>query len=101
MGHTAASVAGRVLVLEKETKLQDKRITALEMSTATILQSTARTETSVKALVRSNNGTKANGKKPKRMEILTGVIVALVGLQSLGVIEGLRTAIVGWLSGGG
>ncbi len=40
------------------------------------------------------------GKKPRRLEIIGGIIVAMVGLQTLGFIDGLRLAIARWLSGG-
>jgi len=56
--HTVASVAGRTLVLERETVLQDARIAACESSTASLLQSMARVETNMKAVVRSTNGAK-------------------------------------------
>ena len=48
MAHTVASVAGRTLVLEKETKLQDQRITTIEGATTTLLTSMARVEEAVK-----------------------------------------------------
>ena len=101
MGHTVASVAGRALVLEKETGLQDERIHTLETSITTILQSMARVETNMKAVVRSANGQKANGKKPRRMEILTGVVLALTGLNFLGLIEPIGLAFRTWITGGG
>ena len=41
-----------------------------------------------------------NGKKPRRLEIIGGIVVLLVGLQTLGVVDGLRVAIMGWLAGG-
>jgi len=41
------------------------------------------------------------GKKPKRLEIIGAVIVALVGLQSLGVFDGIRAGVSAWLAGGG
>ncbi len=46
------------------------------------------------------NGTKKNGKKPRRVEILFGFMGALMAAQSLGVTEGIRVAVVRWLSGG-
>ena len=95
---TVASVATKVAALRKETDLQDERIAAVEGSTTKLLVAMGRVETAIK---KNGNGVKANGKKPKRMEILTATIIALVGLQSLGVIEGLRVVIVGWLTGGG
>ena len=97
--HTVASVAGRVLVVERETALQDKRITACEATSATLLDSMARVETNMKAVVRSTNG-KEKEKKPKRLEIMAVVITALVGLQTLGILDGIRAAISGWLAGG-
>ena len=46
-----------------------------------------------------NNGVAKNGKKPRRLEILTGVMALLLGLQTLGIFEGVRQAIVNWLAG--
>ena len=99
--HTIASLAGRALVLERETALQDKRIAACEASTQTLLQSMARVEANVQAVVRATNG---NGKKateekkPRRLEWMTAVSVGvgiLVALDKLGILK----VIGDWLSG--
>ena len=96
--HTVASVAGRALVLERETVLQDKRISAVETSTASLLVAMGRVETNMKAVVKSTNGEKANGKKPHRMEWMTGISVfvgILVALDKLGLLKVMGD----WLSG--
>jgi len=41
-----------------------------------------------------------NGKKPRRVEIMLTIMGILVAAQTLGVVEGLRVAITGWLNGG-
>jgi len=40
-------------------------------------------------------------KKPRRLEILATVIGILIGLQTLGILDGIRAAIYNWLTGGG
>ena len=44
----------------------------------------------------------ANGgtKKPKRVEVMLGIMGILVAAQTLGLVDGLRVAIMGWLAGG-
>lgn len=54
MAHTVASIAGRVLVVEKETKLQDERITAVEATGSAVLQSMAHVSATMDA--RLGNG---------------------------------------------
>ena len=51
----------------------------------------------IKTKLRLANG---GGKKPRRVEIMLGIMGILVAAQTLGVIEGLRAAIQGWLTGG-
>ena len=41
------------------------------------------------------------GKKPRRLEVLTVVIAIIVGLQSIGLLDGIKAAITRWLTGGG
>jgi len=41
-----------------------------------------------------------NGKKPRRMEVLTVVIAATVGAQSIGLLDGIKAAFMQWLTGG-
>ena len=93
--HTVASVAGRVLVVERETALQDKRIAACEASSASLLKSMTRVETKMEAVVQSTNGKE---KTPRRMELMTAVSVGvgiLVALDKLGILK-----IIGdWMSG--
>ena len=40
-----------------------------------------------------------NGKKPMRLEILTGIMALMLGLQTLGLLDGIRAMVYGWLSG--
>ena len=40
------------------------------------------------------------GKKPRRVEILFGFMGAMVAAQGLGITEGIRMAVIRWLSGG-
>ncbi len=40
------------------------------------------------------------GKKPRRVEVMLGIMGILVAAQTLGFIDGLRLAIMRWLSGG-
>ena len=113
--HTVASVASEVstlkrdcgarladiAVLIKETKLQDKRISAVEASTTTLLVAMKGVETTVKNMAKTAPKSPKEEKKPRRLEIIGGVIVALVGLQSLGVFDGIRAGLAAWLSGSG
>ena len=41
-----------------------------------------------------------NGKKPRRLEIMGGAIVTLVGLSELGILDGLKTVVFTFFSGG-
>ena len=48
----------------------------------------------------AGNGTKPNGKKPRRLEALTITIAATVGLQSIGLLDGIKALIMQWFVGG-
>ncbi len=51
----------------------------------------------VENIEKTLNGT---GKKPKRLEIMAGAIVTLVGLSELGVLQGMKAVIVAFFTGG-
>ena len=40
------------------------------------------------------------GKKPKRVEVMLGIMGILVAAQTLGLVDGLRSAVAHWLAGG-
>lgn len=40
------------------------------------------------------------GKKPRRVEVMLGIMGILVAAQTLGLVDGLRIAVAHWLSGG-
>lgn len=40
-----------------------------------------------------------NGKQPKRLEVLATIVGILIGLQTLGFVDGIRAAIFQWLAG--
>ena len=42
-----------------------------------------------------------NGKKPRRLEIMGGAIVMLVGLSELGILDGLKNVVFIFFAGGG
>ena len=51
----------------------------------------------VENIERKLNG---NGKKPRRLEIMGGAIVTLVGLSELGILDGLKHVVFIFFSGG-
>lgn len=51
----------------------------------------------IKTTLRLANG---NGKKPKRLEIIGGSIVLLVGLSELGILSSLKAVVFTFFAGG-
>ncbi len=51
----------------------------------------------VEAIEKILNG---SGKKPRRLEIMGGAIVTLVGLSELGILDGLKQVVYTFFSGG-
>ncbi len=103
MGHTVASVAARTLVVEKETKLQHDRINTLESTTSSILAGQGRIEGTLKVMAKNGSppvDQKANGKKPRRLELLFAAVALLTILNFLGLIEPLGAAFRLWITGG-
>ena len=68
------------------------RMAAVEGTLKAVVTNLGEINTTLKL---ANGGTK----KPRRLEIIGAIIVALVGLQTLGIVDGVRLAIARWLGG--
>jgi len=79
-GHTVAANAGRLLALEKENTLQDKRISAVESSTTSLLIAMRGVETSVGTLVEASKNGKPKAKTIALRRIAeTAITSAVIG----------------------